>query len=249
MADTKQSKTVHDFWKNFYGDMDQAINERIPEVATVGAMSAGQARLTPRGETYDPNAELLPVISIYPPKAGDPVASLRLADGSQIVLGSIAQAAEPDPLSQGQADALYVPFGSYFIPQWEANFATGATNASTTSTVSYVSALGISFASVPAGTYTVLVRGSGVFKHTVAAANMDFQAKVDVGTIYTGTNKSIKVHDTANTEMRIGLADEITGVVRGVSGVLNVDITYKCSTAGTLSCRNAELIAIIMRTA
>ena len=245
----QQSKTVHDFWKNIYGDIDQAIGERIPEIATVGAMSSGQARLTPRGESYDPNAELLPVLSLYPPKAGDAVASLRLADGSQIVLGSIAQAAEPDPLSQGQADALYVPFGSYFIPQWKANFATGATVGSSTNTAAYVVALSISFAAVPAGTYTVLVHGSAIFKHTVAAANMDFQARVDIGAVTTGTNKTLKVHDTANTEMRLGLADEITGITRGGAGVLNVDLTYKPSTAGTLSCRNAELTVLIMRTA
>jgi len=243
------SRHVGAFWEGVYSDIAEFLKDTSPEVAEVGAMSLGSARVTARGETYDAAAELLPVVSLYPPVTGDAVLIVKLADGSEIVVGAIADAAEPSPISQAQADALYLPLGSYFIPRGDGNFFQGATAATNNSTSTWATSIGISFASMPPGTYTAIVKGGGIFKHTVAAGNMDIRARANTGSETSGQIKAVKVHDTANTEMCVNMSDAITGIVRASTGVIDIDLQYRANTAGTVSARNAFVSAILYRTA
>lgn len=243
------SKAVHNFWESIYGDIREFLEEVAPDVAEVGAMSLGSARIIERGESYDSNSELLPVISLYPPKAGDAVFIGKLADGSEFVLGKVATAAEPDPISQAEADARYPQLGSYDIPQIGGDYAAGATTASTTSTSTYANAYGFTIATVPAATYSVLVIASGIFKHSAAGGQIDIRPQVDVSTDYPGTVKTINPNSAANGEMVLSVSEVITGIVRASAGFMTVRLQYKSNTAGTSSVRNVSVAGLVIRTA
>lgn len=249
MSSIVPSPTVHGFWESFYKDLEEYLQEAAPDIAEIGAMASGSARITERGEAYDPASELLPVISLYPPKAGDAVLVTKMADGSEVVLGSIATGAEPDPISQAQADARYPLLGSYDIPQFGGDYAAGATTASTTSTSTYANAFGFTIATVPAATYSVLVIASGIFKHSAAGGQIDVRPQVDVSTDYPGTVKTINPNSAANGEMVLSVSEVITGIVRASAGFMTVRLQYKSNTAGTSSVRNVSVAGLVIRTA
>jgi hypothetical protein len=225
------SRPAHEFWESLFQDIQEYVENYAMDVAEIGAMSAGSGRIVERGESYDSGSELLPVLSHYPPKVGDPVLIGKSADGSEFILGAIARGEEFDPITH---------IGG--------NYAQGATTASTTSTVTYANAFSITFSTVPVGTYTVLVMASGIFKHSVANGNIDIRARVDTGTDYFGSVKSPSTSPTANAEMVLPVTDAISGVIQTGVLTVNVYLEYKCNTAGTASVRNANVAAWLVRT-
>ena len=244
------SRNVGQFWEGIYADIAEFLKETAPEVAEVGAMSLGSTRVTRRGESYDATAELLPTLSLYPPTAGKPVLILKSADGAEFVLGAIAEAAEPAPISQAQADGLYIPFGSGYLATADANFATGASAASNNSTATWATALSCSIPSLQPGTYRVVAWGGFIATHTVASGNADLRlSAVGDGSTVNGTIKSPTVHGTALAPMALHAADTMGGVVRSATGAITVTLEYRCNTAGTTTARNAWIAALAYRTA
>lgn len=244
------SKVAHNFWENLFKDIREVMAEVYPDIAEVGAMASGSARLTPRGESYDSAAELLPVLSLYPPKAGNPVLLARLEDGSEIVLGAIATAAEPDPISQALADGLYMPIASNgYSPKGDANFATGATASSNNSTSTYATALSASVSGFEPGTYRVIAWGGMIANHTAANGDVDLRLRSDGSNTVNGTTKSIRVHNTANTNMAVHASDAMGGVTRTSTGIITVTLEYRAGNAGTVSARNAWVGFYAYRTA
>lgn len=244
------SKVAHNFWENLFKDIREVMAEVYPDVAEVGAMASGSARLTPRGEAYDANAELLPVLSLYPPVAGNPVLVARLEDGSEIVLGAIATGAEPAPISQAEASGLYMPIaGNGYSVRGDANFATGATASSNNSQSTYAVALSATVSGFEPGTYRVIAWGGFIANHSAANGDADLRLRADGTNTVNGTTKSIRVHNTANTNMAVHAADAIGGVTRDSTGSITVTLDYRAGTAGTVSARNAWVAFYAYRTA
>jgi hypothetical protein len=64
-----------------------------------------------------------------------------------------------------------------------------------------------------------------------------------------GQTKAIRVHGTANSPMRLDMADAIGGITLDVTGTITITLEYRAGSAGTVTARNATLAAMIYRTA
>lgn len=235
------SKVAPEFWNGLYGDIREMLSDAFGNIAQVGGISGNGLRLTERGESYDASAELQPYLSKRAPQVGDPVAYMRLEDGSKIVLGAISQMAGTEP------DSVLV--GDAWLPQGDSNYGTNAVNGSNASTSTYVTALTANVSGLPTGTYRAIVMANMICSHSVANGYGHFRLRADGSNTVNGNDKDIKCGVAANGEVTIAMADTLAGVTRVGTGSITITLEYRAATAGTVSARNPAISVILWRTA
>lgn len=225
------SKTAHGFWSNLYGDLSEMLEEASPDIATAGALRADGVQIVEAGEVFDAASEVLPLLSQYPPQAGDAVLVMRLADGSEVVLGRIATARE------------YRSNPRYY----DSNSATNANALSVSSQTTFGLALALQFDALPAGTYRFIGQGGGIFSHSAASGLAEFQFQYIANATTNSIVRSVKVHNTAATESTLSYGENTGGISVVEGGSLKVEFQYRCGSSGTLSARNAFVNGTIER--
>jgi hypothetical protein len=228
------SPEAHNFWSSFVDDLEMIRKELSSRFQTIGALpGANLVQTVERGEVLDSTSEQFLRLSTRTPAVGDTVAFLPMADGSGVVLGAFAGSGiEPE--------------AAYYRPS--ANSGAGADVASNTSTSVYASFLGVTFANLPAGTYTMSIEASAVFSHSVAGGQLGLHTIAVGSNTVTGSVKIMSIAPVANAEMRLNIANDLTGITVAEGGTITGNGEYRCSTAGTVSARNGSVNAILVRT-
>lgn len=227
----KPSQVANQFFKDLNNDLVNVSKKTASYIASIGGVVSGFYQIVQTGESYDALSATIGHVSRYPAVTNDKVLVDKLEDGTSVIIGSLAKGPEaPDW------------FGYY-----DANSFQGATTGTNGSQATFVTAITITFTACAAGTYDIIAHCGGVYQHTTAAGLVDMRIRAAASNTVNGSNKAIKAHNTAATEMQLGHADKLTGLVVAEGGTITITYEYRCNTAGTTSLRNAHIEARAIR--